>query len=190
MEKLNIDCILLAAGESTRMGRPKQAIPVQGKPMVWYGAEIALNCCCRLIVVQGAIRLENLLPADSGILLVDNPDFRAGQLGSLQTGLHYVTTTHCFVMLADLIGVKPDTFFQLADAIGENCAAYPVCGGRRGHPVLLNRQAMERLQTALPNDRAMKVLQPLNPLAVPVDDMGIFTDIDTETDMVRFTMNN
>lgn len=185
MKKLKADCILLAAGASLRMGRQKQLVEIGGKTIFCHSLDLALSCCERVIVVQGAVDLSSEFPRNASVELVHNADYQAGQLGSLQTGIKALRHSLFYVSLADLVLVKPETFFQLYHSIKNHHAVYPVCDNRRGHPVLMGRRAAKLIEAAAPNKKAMDVIQSLNPLPVSVNDRGIFTDIDTEEDLEK-----
>ena len=178
------DCILLAAGPSTRMGRPKQIEPVCGVPLFLYALRTALQSCSRVIVVEGAVSLSPYLPpelsVDGRVVVIRNEQYHRGQLGSLQVGLRHRRTPAAFIMLADLPLVAPDTYEAVAASLRpEDAAAYPAYEGRRGHPVWIGAPAIELLLSASPAERALEVVAPLNPREVEVADPGIYLDADT-----------
>ncbi|OQX29993.1 MAG: hypothetical protein B0D92_00800 [Spirochaeta sp. LUC14_002_19_P3] len=178
-----MDCILLAAGSSSRMGHPKQLITIDGKTIFRRSLELAMQCCEQVIAVEGAVSLgSEILPEDNAVLL-KNPDYSAGQLGSLKVGLMALRTERFFVFLADLILVQPSTFYYLAQL--EHQVVYPICGGHPGHPVLMDKAAAALLSAASPGKKAMDVLKPLNPFFAEVDDKGIYMDVDTRDDLER-----
>ena len=199
------DCILLAAGSSSRMGRPKQIELVGGAPLFSYALETALAACRAVVLVEGAVSLSQLLPDDPRITLVTNNDYRRGQLGSLQLGLKHRGSRSAFIMLADLPLVRAETYHHVAEAGGDREsaagatgsgdfsstgdtagpaeAAYPTHAGRRGHPVFVGPRAIELLMSAPPERRAMEVIEPLHPRAVEVADEGIYRDVDTPDEL-------
>ncbi|MFO7899761.1 MAG: nucleotidyltransferase family protein [Planctomycetota bacterium] len=183
------DCILLAAGTSSRMGRSKQVELVAGSPLFSYALETALAACRAVVLVEGAVSLRRLIPNDPRITLVTNEDYRRGQLGSLQRGLQHRQTESAFIMLADLPLVRAETYHLVAAAAGGTTAAeaaYPTHAGRRGHPVFVGPRAVELLMSAPPERRAMEVIEPLHPRAVEVDDEGIYRDVDTPGELSAF----
>ncbi|MFP4704881.1 MAG: NTP transferase domain-containing protein [Spirochaetaceae bacterium] len=176
------DCILLAAGPSTRMRRAKQLEPVCGTPLFLYALRTALQSCFRVVVVEGAVPLSPYLPVDDRVVVVRNEHYRRGQLGSLQVGLRERRTPGAFIMLADLPLVKPPTYDLIAEAVqptGPAAAAYPAHAGRRGHPVWIGAAAVELLLSAPPDRRAMEVIATVGPREVEVEDEGIYLDADT-----------
>ncbi len=167
------------------MGYPKQLIEIKGKTIFRHSLELALKCCKRVIVVQGAVDLRSEIPSEGNVELINNTDYKAGQLGSLQHGIRALKTDAFFVLLSDLILIKPETFFHLGASMNGHYAVYPICKGRMGHPVLLGRHAAQLILAANPANKAMEVIWPLNPIPIEVDDSGIYMDIDTEEDLVR-----
>jgi molybdenum cofactor cytidylyltransferase len=176
---LAADCIVLAAGKSQRMGQPKQLLQLDGRPLYTWALQTALSVCQNVILVQGAVDLEASLAPDERLHLVTNRNWAKGMLGSLQAGLKMRQHPQVFVIPADLPMVRRETYYSLAGAMGKASAAYPVCNGRRGHPVLIGPEAISRIETADPGLKAMNVIAPLLPLALELGDTGIYRDIDT-----------
>jgi molybdenum cofactor cytidylyltransferase len=191
----DLTCIVLAAGSSSRMGRPKQLMDAGGIPLFRRVLDTLLSRFPSPVLVQGAADLRAALNADAyrGVYVVDNPRWAEGQLGSLQAGIRAArdrrtddfpppSPERVLVVLADLPLLKGktiDAFLALDDSVQ---ASYASCRGRRGHPVLLGPEAIRMLMLAHPSERAIKVVHPLEPLAVEVDDPGIYTDVDTPED--------
>lgn len=183
--RLPWECIILAAGESKRMGRPKQLLDFNGEPLVGATLHNALEACEKVILVQGPVNLSFLSEQYSRVELVTNYNYRAGQLGSLQRGLELSKSEYAFIMLADLPLVSPDVYRQVAEAIGDAPAAYPIFGECRGHPVLIGPEAKAILLQAPPRDRAMRVIAPLHPLELSLGDPSVCRDADTLDDLKR-----
>ena len=85
--------ILLAAGASTRLGRPKQLLPFRGRSLLRHAAETALASDCRPVVVvlgASADRLQtelNALPVTVAL----NPLWAEGMASSIRSGLRAMT---------------------------------------------------------------------------------------------------
>lgn len=183
--RIPYDCILLAAGESKRMGTSKQLLDFHGVFLVEATLMNALAACERVILVQGAVDLAFLEEEFQGLEVVTNPDFQRGQLTSLQRGLQATETDHVFIMLADLPLVAPSVYHRVAEAIGDGEAAYPVFGDCRGHPVLAGPRAIELLLAAGPGDKAMRVIADLHPVQVALGDPSVCRDADTMEELRR-----
>ena len=100
-----IGAVLLAAGESTRMGRPKQLLEWAGRPLVQYQVqELQATSAQEIVVVLGheADLLEPLVeqvmksPRTHAVI---NPDYRQGKTTSIKTGLRNPPTAVGGVML-------------------------------------------------------------------------------------------
>ena len=87
MGSISIPSVVLAAGHSRRLGRPKALVQVNGKELVWWVHErLVAAGCTPVVVVNAEIESEvaRLLPEAH---LVVNPDPDAGRTGSLQLGI-------------------------------------------------------------------------------------------------------
>ena len=183
---LPYDCVVLAAGESKRMGLPsgksKLLLQVNGRTIIEHAISIASVACRRVILVEGPVSFESVIRSCNSVVVVKNPRFKEGQLSSLQSGLKVRSTERVFVYLADLIRVQPETFRAVASQAEGAAAAYPVCDGKRGHPVLLGPEAIEMIMTLPRSESSARVIERLEPVIVEVDDPGIWMDLDTSED--------
>lgn len=88
MTIFHTDIIILAAGASTRLGRPKQLLPWQGSTLLQHAVQTALTVTTRPVVVTGAN--DHLIAAalDPGqVKLVYNPNWQQGIASSIRCGL-------------------------------------------------------------------------------------------------------
>lgn len=85
---MKIAIILLAAGGSRRLGRPKQLVIFEGKTLVRRAAESALAACENVVVALGA-EAEKIRPELLGldITTIENANWASGMAGSLRLGL-------------------------------------------------------------------------------------------------------
>jgi molybdenum cofactor cytidylyltransferase len=172
--------VILAGGESRRMGRPKATLPFRGGTFLGAIAENLGRCCSPVIAVFGfdAARLSEGVPP--GVIPIDNPDYAQGMLTSLKAGLRAVPASCDAVVftLVDHPAVLPET----VDAVMRSTApiAIPRFEGKRGHPVLIRREiAREFLLEPLTS----KVRDVIDRHAAEIDyvgvgDPGISDDID------------
>lgn len=188
-----IEGILLAAGESRRMGFPKPLLRVGDEAFIARSAHSMLAILPRLIVVLGAHaeRIRPAVPHGPGIVIVDNPHFEAGQLSSLKVGLGAVSRDCDGVMvhLADHPLVKPSTFERVVTEFSRGRGAIVIarCAGKRGHPVIFGRAVFRELLEA-PEDqgaRAVVIRDPARVIYVDVDDPGVTLDLDTPADVEK-----
>jgi molybdenum cofactor cytidylyltransferase len=183
--------LVLAAGRSTRMGpKPKLLLP--------YGTSTVLGCVLdavasapidRAFVVLGAWR-EEIEPVvrPYPVSIVYNPDFDRGMLSSVQAGFRALPSGDgaVFVVPGDHPAVPAAVFARLLAARGESGAGMvvPQCGGRGGHPLLVDlrfRAEIEGLDPAV-GLRGLLDLHPESVLRVPLEEEGVVLDLDTPAD--------
>ena len=186
-----IDGILLAAGESRRMGYPKPLLRIGDETFLAHTAAIMLEVVQRLIIVLGAHseRIRPAVPADPRMVVVENPHYERGQLSSLKVGLPPGPASAAIVHLADHPLVKRATFKALVAEYGRSGKPIVIarCRGRRGHPVIFARALFGELLRA-PEDQGARVVVNADPSRVAyvdVDDAGVTTDLDTPADLER-----
>jgi molybdenum cofactor cytidylyltransferase len=178
---VNPAAIILAAGESRRMGRPKAFLPFRGGTFLSGIAEVLGQRCSPVTAVFG-FDAERLMQSAAalGIQAVENPDYPLGMLTSLQTGLRAVPP-ECDAVLFTLVD-HPAISLSTVDALlrSEATIAIPRFEGRRGHPVLIRREIFPEFLVA---PAASKVRDVIDRHASEIDyievgDPGISDDID------------
>jgi molybdenum cofactor cytidylyltransferase len=173
--------IILAAGESRRMGRPKAFLPFRGGTFLSEIAETLGRRCFPVVAVFGFDAERAMERArDLNIRAVENRDFKSGMLTSLQTGLRAMggeVDTVLFTLVD-----HPAITLSTVDALLQSAApiAIPRFENRRGHPVLIRRAIAEEF---LREPVASKVRDTIDRHAakieyVEVNDRGIADDID------------
>ena len=143
--------IILAAGRSSRMGRAKQLVVVDGESMVRSAVKVALATeAAQVVLVTGAYeqevvaQVEDFVGLSFGILhIVHNPAWAAGQAGSMQVGLRALSDD-CGAAIffpVDQPYMPPQLLTQLAAAwqAGAKIVAPAVEGKLRGAPALFDR---------------------------------------------------
>jgi molybdenum cofactor cytidylyltransferase len=190
--------VILAAGQSARMGRPKALLPVAPGGdcfLTRVAATLRAGGVDELIVVLGAaadeIRpiAERIVPP---VRIVVNERFADGQLSSLVAALAAADrpgVTAIVVAPVDSPLVAPETIRALLAAHDRSHAPVvrPTRAGRHGHPALIARSLFDELRHADPGAGARAVIRAYDSSAVdvPVEDAGAFIDIDTPEDYER-----
>jgi molybdenum cofactor cytidylyltransferase len=147
----------------------------------------------RLIIVMGAHadRVTAAVPTDHRIAIVENPDYRRGQLSSIKRGLSAVGVDASAVILhlVDHPMVRPETFSRMVAEYQKSGKLILVarCGEHRGHPVVFDRSVFGELQHAPMEVGARAVVKASEDrvIYVNVDDPGVLLDLDTPADLIR-----
>jgi len=185
-----IHALVLAAGESKRMGMPK--------PLLRFGDATFLEQIIAVLRRSGVDGITVVLGARadlirasidlSGTNVVINEDYRKGQLSSLIAGLKNVPAgAHAIILcLVDNPSVSADVVNALVDGFRKTGKpiVLPVFDGRRGHPALFARSLFDELANAPMEKGARHVVSSNRDkvLEVDVHDRGILTSIDTPQD--------
>lgn len=188
--------IILAAGESARMGRDKALLPWHDTTFLG-GAIDLLNPYTEMVLVvagKNAAALEPLVYS-RGAFLVVNPDWQRGQFSSLQLGLREVLSRGrdaAIVALVDHPPARPETVDRLRAAFVEavtrdKWAVVPEHGGKHGHPVVVGREMIEAFLKAPATAVAREIEHAHQPRVeyVPVDDPLVVASVDTPEDYQR-----
>ncbi len=187
--------VVLAAGESSRMGRPKAILPVGGMLALQKVLAAARAAGCDPVIavlgfhepaIRGAVDL-------GGTVVVVNPRPERGRTSSIQVGLTQVPVGRAGALIWPV-----DHPFVAASTLQALCARHtstrapvvlpmyrpPHGEARRGHPVLLDKGLFDAVEMLGPD-------QPLRDMVhaygrrveeVVVDDPGVIVDLDTPED--------
>lgn len=185
-----IPAILLAAGASSRMGRPKALIPIGGRPAVEaIVATLRAGGADDVVVVVGRHATEIRAGADlRGARVVENPDWATGRTSSIQAGLAALAPGVEWTLLAlvDMPLVRAGTVRALlASPRHDADVVVPVHGGRRGHPILLRRTLYPAIGALGPDAPLRDVVRAARRTEVPVDDPGVLVDFDEPGDVTQ-----
>lgn len=139
-----LSAIILAAGESKRMGKPKQLMPLGKNTLLEQAIDNLLNSSVDETIVVLGHKAEEITKkiASKPVKIVINPDYQQGMSTSIVAGLIMVDPRSRAVMLAlgDQPLVTSQTINQLIEAfIKHNKGiAVPTYRGRRGHPIIFD----------------------------------------------------
>lgn len=196
-ELSQVGAIVLAAGASSRMGRPKGALPLaDGETIIQRVVRVLLDAgLLRVAVVIGAhpAVAQSLDHTDERIRLLHHPGWADGQLSSLQCGLEALqqdgAVQGAVVTLVDVPLVRTETVRRLLTVWQQTGALIvrPADGVRHGHPVLFDAEVLPALMAADPREGAKPVVRAneAQTVNVHVEDEGAFFDVDTPDDYAR-----
>jgi molybdenum cofactor cytidylyltransferase len=183
---LSVAGLILAAGESRRMGFPKALLPYREGTFLERLAGLFAARCSPVIVVLGAaadrIRTGGGPTGHPAATLVVNPDWARGQTSSMQCGLRAVPPEADGVLftLVDHPAVRPATIDVLLAGPRATLLRVPRYNGRRGHPIWFSRDIIPEF-LALPETGAARDVvrgHAAQTEFLDVDDPGILADID------------
>ena len=197
--------IILAAGESTRMGRDKALLPwppdaLGGSQSTFLSAAIKLfSPYVDMVLVVGGKNERDLATVvfAEGASLVVNPDPARGQFSSLQAGLREVLNRGrdaAFITLVDRPPVRKETIALLQQSFARaidrgKWAVVPEYRGKHGHPVVAGREMIEVFLKAPDSSNAREVehAHPEKIEYVSVEDPLVATNVDTPEQYAALT---
>lgn len=189
--------IILAAGESRRMGRDKALLGFRGATFLSHLISLLMPRVRPLIVVLGhhADEIQATMPALPGLQVAVNPEYRLGMLSSLQAGIRALPpqAAAALITLVDLPAVRETTVESLLEVFQESdqLLAIPRCGDRRGHPIIAARPILDEL-LELSADRSPKDVirrHHSETVFVDVDDPGVLQDVDLPSEYEQLTQS-
>jgi molybdenum cofactor cytidylyltransferase len=200
--------VILAAGESSRMGADKALLPwppaTTGQPpsknTFLSGAIRSLSLSTDFVVVvagKNETSVANVAYAE-GASIVVNPDPDRGQFSSLQIGLHEVLNRGrdaAMITLVDRPPAKSATIQILRDAFeaagNDVWAVVPEFSGQHGHPYVAGRELIEAFLQAAASATARDIehAHQAHILYVPVDDPLVAVNINTPEDYAKLALS-
>jgi molybdenum cofactor cytidylyltransferase len=191
-----ISAIVLAAGESKRMGKTKQLLDVGGKPLLQHILEgIHQTQVDEVILVLGheAEQIQKKITT-FGAKVVLNPDYRQGMITSIRQGLQALDprSEAFFIVLGDQPGIKPGVYNLLIREFRNRFPGktifLPAYKGRKGHPALFSvkyRHDASRIE----GDRGFREVLEMVPqevFLVELESESIVHDLDTPEQYQNF----
>ncbi len=146
-----VSAIILAAGESTRMGRLKALLPWRGKTLIEYQVESLQEAGADQVVAVVGHRWEEVeapIRGHPGVEAAVNPDYRQGKTTSIKTGLSWVSPSAQAILVLAVDQPRPVGILKrLIDAHLErgSLITCPEHGGHRGHPFIFAASLMPEL---------------------------------------------
>ena len=183
--------IILAAGASSRMGRPKQLLEIGGQPLVVRAAEAALAAGLWPVIVVLGAHAEKIRPALARlpVLPVENAAWNEGMAASIRAGIGALqqfsrAMDGAVVALCDQPAFSAETVARLVGAqvaTGKGIAAARYLG-RQGAPALFLQRHFAALAALTGEEGARALLNdsPAEVAAVDLPEMGL--DLDTPAD--------
>jgi molybdenum cofactor cytidylyltransferase len=182
--------IILAGGESKRMGFPKMLLNFNGKSMLERVIEnVTGSEVDNTLVVLGAERekITDMIK-DLNVTLCYNDNYKLGMLSSVRCGIQNlpVSCSSLLVFQGDQPLITPRVTNMVIEAYhaSEKEIVIPVYNKKRGHPLMAGRKYFDRIMDLNDNEglRSLAYLFPDDVLEVETEDHAILRDIDTYED--------
>ncbi|MEK7216560.1 MAG: nucleotidyltransferase family protein [Chloroflexota bacterium] len=188
-----IAALLLAAGESTRMGSPKPLLDWGGEPLVSYQVHQLQRSGCGLVVVVLGSRAGRVLPFVEalGVEVVLNPDYAQGRASSVRVGAAVIPPTPEWVLVLGVDQPRPARVIRKVIAAARTSTGsivMPVYRGRFGHPTAFSGRLLSQMcavEDATLGLRAVVRRNEKQMEFVEIDDPVVRTDLNTPEDYRR-----
>jgi molybdenum cofactor cytidylyltransferase len=187
---MTVVALLLAAGESTRMGSPKPLLEWHGTTLIEYQiAELRAAGIDEVVAVLGH-RAEDVRPVAerAGARVAINSAYREGRAGSIRVGAQAVQPGASAIVILNVDQPRDRSITRAllsAHAEGGALITVPSFEGRRGHPAVLSGSLLDELRTV---DEATEGLRAVNSRheadrrELPLDDPSVLLDLNRPED--------
>jgi len=164
-----ISAIVLAAGESRRMGAQKMLLPFGSATVIAHVVDQLLNSAIDQVLVVVGHAGDSVAEALSGraVAVVHNADYKFGMLSSVRCGLRALPGQCSAIMVA--LGDQPAITTGLIDELLQTFARNdkgiltPLFQGRRGHPLLFSERYRAEILTRYDDDVGLRGLLHAHP---------------------------
>ncbi|GBD11048.1 Molybdenum cofactor cytidylyltransferase [bacterium HR23] len=187
----SVSAVLLAAGESSRMGEPKALLLWQGRPLIQYQiASLADAGAEETVVVLGAQahRLAPYVRGPGRLTVIINPLWPQGKTTSIVLGLREVSRQASGILVLAVDQPRPPSVLRPLLEAHERQApllVLPVYQGRRGHPPLFHRALLPELLEIREESKGLHAVvegHRSETVEIPVDNPIVLVDLNTPED--------
>ena len=180
-----IGCVILAAGRSSRLGKPKALIEVEGVSLISWILSRLTKVGLRPIVVTREELVEKIRDSVGDIEIIVNEEPELGRTGSVKKGLNYlrekmVGDLRILIVPVDRPGFSISTLELLITMKSSSC---PSSEGKGGHPLIVDVEDIEKILQA-PSDSPLNSI--IKPNKIDVEDEYLHMNIDTRKDVDDF----
>lgn len=193
---MSVAAIVLAAGQSSRMGKPnKLLLSREGDPLVRHAVKMAVLSQLKPVIVVLGHEAEIVRDALIGlpVTCVVNPDYSLGLSTSLKAGLRALPENidGAAIILADMPGIDAallDRLYAAFEAEPAALAAIPVHDGQWGNPCLVAAALFAEIEALSGDQGARKILEQHRDMVIemPESSDAATRDIDTPEDWAAF----
>ncbi|MGB7472764.1 nucleotidyltransferase family protein [Trichococcus sp.] len=183
---MGIEGIILAAGKSSRMtGNSKMTLDLNGRTVIERSIDSLRPFCKRIVVVTGfhAGAVMESVGHCREVVFVHNADCEKGMFSSLKGGLWHTEGERVLILPGDCPFITPEVCEKLLVSKGD--IVLPAYQGKRGHPVMLSRRAIEGLLADECCQSLREYISANKAEIIVVDNPKILWDIDTPEDYAK-----
>lgn len=191
--------ILLSAGSSARLGKPKQLLNYRGEGLLRHMVNVAAVVPAKTLVVVLGAKADLLIPEidEAKASIAINKDYKTGMASSIITGLKYLEeknplTDGVIILMCDQPFVSAVLLNDLISTQQQTAKPIVACnyGNTIGTPALFHKSIFNELLQLQGDTGARKIIQKhIHEIAAVPFEKGI-VDIDTEEDYKNFLSNN
>lgn len=200
---MKIAGIILAAGESKRMGRPKALLELSGgRTLLTEQVALLTGAGCEPVVVVVGSGRDVITRAHPhlDVSWCINEEWELGQFSSLKAGVAHILhndTNGAIVLPVDAAGIEPSTVAALIGAAGSEPAPYavvPTFGGKGGHPIYISLEFCLKIVKTEVSDGGARldtmVRESTGTRKMPVEDANVIRNINTPDEWRRVPGDN
>lgn len=195
-----MNVILLAAGRSSRMGKPKGLVQIENRPWIeWQLESLRAAGAETAVIVLGhdaeayETALAKIAIAGLSVVTTRNLDPDRGQFSSIQEGLRYALSSGfaaggVYILPIDVPCANGEAWKNLHEARNDRSALIPTIGELGGHPVWISENFSRSLVLLDPVDPGSRLDAQIHRLPadqvahVKVADSAILANFNTESD--------
>lgn len=193
MSDKRVAAIVLAAGEAKRMGRPKQLIEWNGRPLVAHVVQQAIEAALEPIIVVIGAYADQVRPAidTSAARIVENPHWAQGMSTSVQAGLAVLESSidAAIFLLIDQPHIDAAHIRAMIAAYQQSGRPIVVSAyqGKRASPTLFDRSFFDELMHVSGDSGGRSIIRahPDRVRVVEVASEALLIDIDTQADLSK-----
>lgn len=189
-----IPVVILAAGMSTRFPGNKLLYKINGKPLIAYAIESALNSMADEVIVVLGYKADEIARVISNydIVIVLNPEYEKGMSYSVRRGVRAVYKWADAVIIhpADVAFAPPSAFNMVIEEYNREKAPIVVAAyrGEKGHPILFSKELFNDILSISEETFGLKAVTSKyrdKTLVVETGSREVTIDIDTVDDLKK-----
>jgi molybdenum cofactor cytidylyltransferase len=180
--------LILAGGESSRIGSPKALLKIGDETFAERITKVLHSTGIQNILIVAGAHYEEIRKQLPDFKVIFNSQYALGQFSSLQIGLREIPQQTEFVIVwpVDLPLVRKETIATLLQT-AKNPITVPVYHGKKGHPVIYDAETISQILSMQPTQTGKELFEYFKGkiTLTDVEDPAVLIDIDTPEDYER-----